>query len=392
MKSHMTNSFDLAFDSIVSNGLCWYPWVGKNYQLNDKKILVVGESHYANNNEKDPAEQMCNVDHVADDINFTRYIIYESRILKDYAPKTLDNINRVLVGCNNFEGKLLWNNIAFYNFIQRPMKTVDERPSWEDFLNGWRTFADVVKILKPTACIFIGNSAANFFNEAMTALGEQHNKVIWTKFINRAWAKKAEIVIEGKYIPVHFTRHAGRFFSWSVWHQYLEETLPEAIGFIKNAVKVSEKELEEFDDTIVVERHTTKGLPLNLNHKPIIAANYQTVNSTDYSDAKFLSVGRAQYNPENASVKIFRKPDNGRWSRQSEEVPIQRLGFMMEMLLAAMLRCQNADSTPSELQEEIIAPQDMDFLLDEIRKNRQPIFESLSRIKAYIEEINSEKF
>lgn len=65
---------------------------------------------------------------------------------------------------------------------------------------------------------------------------------------------------------------------------------------------------------------------------------------------------------------------------------------MMEMLLAAMLRCQDADNTPSELQEEIIAPQDMDFLLDEIRKNRQPIFESLSRIKAYIEEINSEKF
>lgn len=392
MKSHMTNSFDLAFNSILSNGLCWYPWVGKNYQLNHEKILVVGESHYANNNETDPIEQMCNVDHVADDINFTRYIIYESRILRDYAPKTLDNINRVLVGSNNFEGKLLWNNIAFYNFIQRPMKTVDERPSWEDFLNGWRTFADVVKILQPTACIFIGNSAANFFNEAMTALGVAHTKVTGTEFLNRAWAKKSEIVIDEKSIPIHSIRHAGKFFSWSTWHQYLEKILPEAIAFLKNSANVSEKEIEALDNDVVSERNTTKGLPLHLNHKPIIAANYQMINSKDSSDAKFLSVGRAQYNPENASVKIFRKPDDSRWSRQSEEVPIQRLGFMMEMLLAAILRCQDADSTPSELQEEIIAPQDMDFLLDEIRKNRQPIFESLSRIKAYIEEIKPEKF
>ena len=157
-------------------------------EINRLTVPISPALDYANNNEKDPTEQMCNVDHVADDINFTRYIIYESRILKDYSPKTLDNINRALVGSNNFDGKLLWNNIAFYNFIQRPMKTVDERPAWEDFLNGWRTFADVVKILKPTACIFIGNSAANFFNEAMAALGIVHNKVIGTKFINQTLA------------------------------------------------------------------------------------------------------------------------------------------------------------------------------------------------------------
>lgn len=391
MKSNITNSFDLAFDSIVSNGLCWYPWVGKNYQQNNEKILLVGESHYASNNEKDSTQQMCNVDHVADEINFTRFIIYENRILNEHS-KTFDNINRALVGSNNFDGKLLWNNLAFYNFVQRPMKTVDERPSWEDFVRGWRTFVNVVKILKPTTCIFIGNSAANFFNEAMTALGVEHTKVTGTKFINRAWAKKAEIIIDGKSIPIHSIRHAGRFFSWSTWNQYLEETLPETIKFLKNTVKVSEKELEELDSDIAIERDTTKELPLHLYHKPIIAANYQMINSADYSDAKFLSIGRAQYNPENVSVKVFRKSDNGRWSRQSEEIPIQRLGFMMEMLLTAMLRCQDVDNTTSELQEEIIAPQDMDFLLDEIRKNRQPIFESLSRIKAYIEEINPDKF
>ena len=80
-------------------------------EINRLTVPISPALDYANNNEKDPTEQMCNVDHVADDINFTRYIIYESRILKDYSPKTLDNINRALVGSNNFDGKLLWNNI-----------------------------------------------------------------------------------------------------------------------------------------------------------------------------------------------------------------------------------------------------------------------------------------
>ena len=41
---------------------------------------------------------------------------------------------------------------------------------------------------------------------------------------------------------------------------------------------------------------------------------------------------------------MFRTGQNGnRWSRQSEEVPIQRLPYMMVMLLAAIYRVQDSE-------------------------------------------------
>ena len=140
------------------------------------------------------------------------------------------------------------------------------------------------------------------------------------------------------------------------------------------------------------ERTYTADLPTDKAHKPIIACNYRMVNPDDYSDALYISVGRAQYNRNNASVKIFRHTGK-QWSRQSEEIPIQRLGYMMEMLLVTILHCQRSEdeSFRSELLEEIIAPEDLDFLRDQIMANRHSIRVSLNRIKSLIEEINPEK-
>ena len=45
---------------------------------------------------------------------------------------------------------------ASYNFIQEPMKSIHEEPSHADYETAWKCFADVVKIIKPNICIFIG--------------------------------------------------------------------------------------------------------------------------------------------------------------------------------------------------------------------------------------------
>lgn len=134
------------------------------------------------------------------------------------------------------------------------------------------------------------------------------------------------------------------------------------------------------------------GVPTWLSHKPIIASKYENINPDDSDDAKFLSIGRAQYNTNNVSVKIFRHSGQ-RWSRQSEEVPIQRIGYLLEILVVAILHCQKDDSAniQSELMEEIISPQDIDFLREQIRENRHSIFDSLNRIRALIDEIDPDK-
>ena len=65
-------------------------------------------------------------------------------------------------------------------------------------------------------------------------------------------------------------------------------------------------------------------IPRNLKHKPIVYWDIQNEKEEISTDAKFISLGYASWNHDDFSVKIFRKP-NKRWSRQSEEIPPQRL-------------------------------------------------------------------
>ena len=388
-----STEFDISLNPSLKNGLCWLPWVGKDYSRQKIKLLLVGESHYASKRERTPTQQLCDVDEVSEDKNFTRDVVYASRICRWWSTPTLSRINWSLVGRDNFDGKLIWNKIAFYNFVQRPMKTIDERPTWEEFASGWRNFIDVACVLKPTICVFIGNSAANFFNEAMATLNIPHSNVNSVQFVNGAWGKEASIDIEGKTVPIHSIRHAGRFFSWEAWHNYLKERIPDTIDFLEkqivdSGIGVSSFTEEKNDD----DKCGSIGVPTWLSHKPIIASKYENINPDDSDDAKFLSIGRAQYNMNGVSVKIFRHSGQ-RWSRQSEEVPIQRIGYLLEMLIVAILHCQKDDSADiqSELMEEIISPQDIDFLREQIRENRHSIFDSLNRIRALIDEIDPGK-
>ncbi|EMG28371.1 hypothetical protein X560_2287 [Listeria fleischmannii 1991] len=71
-------------------------------------------------------------------------------------------------------------------------------------------------------------------------------------------------------------------------------------------------------------------IPVNLKHKPVIVVpNYEDVDGklAYQSDAKGLSLGLAQWNDRgkvDISAKIWRHT-GGKWSRQSEEMPLHRV-------------------------------------------------------------------
>lgn len=46
MNNILDKSLDSQFDKIEN--LTWFPWVGKGYKCAKRKLLVVGESHYLN--------------------------------------------------------------------------------------------------------------------------------------------------------------------------------------------------------------------------------------------------------------------------------------------------------------------------------------------------------
>ena len=67
-------------------------------------------------------------------------------------------------------------------------------------------------------------------------------------------------------------------------------------------------------------------IPTHLKHKPIIVVNdYEKIDSiyANKSDVKALSIGEAQYDNEQISLKVWRHSGK-KWSRQNEEIPIHR--------------------------------------------------------------------
>lgn len=75
----------------------------------------------------------------------------------------------------------------------------------------------------------------------------------------------------------------------------------------------------------------------DLSHKPIVYLDYE--KRDEAGDAKILSIGRATWNNDCIGVKVWRKTDDGLWSRQSEDLPLWRV-LDMAILLVATLKGQ----------------------------------------------------
>lgn len=203
-------------------GLTWLPWIGVRYQdlPASRRLLIVGESHYSN--ETEAAKIAAAIDEIISRRDYTRAVVSECCIDQDWRNKTLDALPKLFFRTSAINRQAFWADICFYNFVQRPMRFNSygpERPSFTDFVDGWGVFARVVEILRPSCCVFIGVEAANSFNFVM---GERCPPIRSTERIGRTSARTTRMQSGEHGFPVHFVQHAGKFFSWSQWHEYLK--------------------------------------------------------------------------------------------------------------------------------------------------------------------------
>ena len=390
-------SFDKDFRRAAElNGLTWYPWVGAKYALAEKKILFVAESHYSSEN--DPEQIAKKLAEVAGDIDFTKDVAWESHVNSWWDNVMVRGLHQTLFKTSRLpeDGRrALWENTAFYNFIQRPMEynsRVKERPSGEEFYAGWNTFVGVVKILKPDVVVFIGTTAMGCFRQALSAMHVRHEEVS-CEYANGAYSRFGWLEVDNYRTSLISIRHTSNFFSWPTWNEVLTRRIPEVVTFLNDIVFSGYKGERVVDDGTLPEAEQLKDLPTWLHHRPILACDYREVNKTivdrDYDDAKFISVGRAQYNNDELSVKMFRWSGN-RWSRQSEEVPVQRLPFMMAMMLNAIYRVQhkNQKKFKSDFNERLVMPEDLDFMGDCFGAYKELICRGLKEVKDLINRID----
>lgn len=225
-----STEFDEQFEKI--EGLSWFPWIGHNYVNSERRILVVAETHYV----KGESEEIDSLKkELVDDKLTTREIVAECPVCNEWKNSMYDNLHRCLFGMSNLYGlnrDKLWNNIAFYNFVQKPMdyskrECEAERPENNDFYDGWRVFVEIIKIIRPTECLFVGVTASNFFNQYMIEHNIEHCNVECINVMKgQAYGRKYSILVDGYNIPIIGIQHTSHHFSWESWNYFLMGNAP----------------------------------------------------------------------------------------------------------------------------------------------------------------------
>lgn len=128
-------------------------------------------------------------------------------------------------------------------------------------------------------------------------------------------------------------------------------------------------------------------IPTHLKHKPIIAVDHYDKIDSIYAgetDAQSLSIGLAQYDDEEISLKVWRYIGD-RWSRQSEELPIHRNLDLSILFLASLLTDKDSNYSQSSLREEIIEADKVELIKDYYKANESKLKPRLEELKTILE-------
>ena len=220
-----------------ASGLTWLPWVGGKYaeRPNCEKLLIIGESHYVRPKQEEDLAKV-----IEDHLNYhayTRDVVFECLINQEWPNRTLDALPKLLFGRGAIDRERFWSDTAYYNFIQSPMhynrEGSPERPSWDSSVAGWTTFLDVVRVLKPSHCLFIGVEAFKSFNHAMNEKGINHEQVHFPDQVGRTYGRRAALHESSKPLILAGVQHLGKYCSWSRWHDYLRHHHPDLMNFLE---------------------------------------------------------------------------------------------------------------------------------------------------------------
>jgi hypothetical protein len=115
-----------------------------------------------------------------------------------------------------------------YNHDRQP-----ERPADDDFIAGWRVFVEVVRIIQPSHCLFIGVSAANTFDPSMANQNVSFNEVSYAPSVDGVRPRVAKIEMAGTTTKLTFVHHLCRCKAVSQWHDYLQNQHADFMNWLK---------------------------------------------------------------------------------------------------------------------------------------------------------------
>ena len=203
------------------------PWIGKNYKsggIFQKKILVVGESHYCGNENcngkcgfRDFPQGGC------EDFTQNRIIEYLSGDCTDKWTKTYRKFERSLVNKETTleDAKEIWQSIAFFNFLQVAMNEARQSGTHEDYIEGQKAFLEVIDELQPDLIIVwgVGNLYEYLPGEKDGWIWGDELKIDEYNVKNGYYQRNGN---EPRVIAVY---HPSVGYSWDWWHKVIKSQL-----------------------------------------------------------------------------------------------------------------------------------------------------------------------
>jgi hypothetical protein len=203
-------------------GLFYLPWIGAQYRRATEKVMIVAESVYVYEPNESARAAVSKRD-------FVRLVVSEHGLDFDLTGGPIRNLN-LARNVESFiadgemsraERQAFWPSIVYHEHVQRPLSSLNERPTPRDYADGAPVLRRVVEFLRPTVIIYLGTDlkkVAPFqagFDPPLTRLAS-HAK------IDRCVPRTGAFL--GK--PFIMIRQPARYFSWSRWAAFFR-----AIGY-----------------------------------------------------------------------------------------------------------------------------------------------------------------
>ncbi|CAA6808049.1 MAG: Unknown protein [uncultured Sulfurovum sp.] len=221
-----TTKIDTKYDDSFINELKlpWLPWVGINFHISNPKVIILGESTYNwNPDDKKIMNRINNNNHL-------RVLHQNHAINPKSKSRYVRNIERAIFNIKTplYENKLnLWNSVIYHNLVLRYMPTIKSRPTYKDYIIGWKKYLHLINLLTVDECLVYGLESKKY--NALIAVLKENNiefqyKKLLTK-VGRSYPRIIEFRINNLKHKVLFIRHPSSHFSWEKWGEIINENL-----------------------------------------------------------------------------------------------------------------------------------------------------------------------
>lgn len=134
--------------------------------------------------------------------------------------------------------------------------------------------------------------------------------------------------------------------------------------------------------------------PRHLAHKPVYTIDNYNLrdgkNNPETTDAQALTIGNSQWNENEISAKVWRHTtgdeSTGKWSRQSEELPLHRL-IDLNILLANVLADLQGEKNVAE-DVKLLNLNKRKVIKSFIEDNKDILYPRLTELRRLLNEIN----